>query len=167
VELLSEPGTNYEGKRAKLWVDPFTALCLIELNGDKNVQTKKILVFGVSALLVVAAVISLAVARLGRTNERYPPPTVSPVLINGVEFRVPNLEEGVVEAWEIKSQEMLWTKKVYSTLKIPFQEKDTQWVFISKLTQNSKTNELLIENERGRKYILDVVTKKVRAAESQ
>lgn len=96
--------------------------------------------------------------------KRVPAPKVAPILLNEVEYRVPNTveTEGVVQAWDKKSEKKLWEKKVYSTRKSPFLETDVQWVFIESMTLGAKTNELVIVNEKKKTYTLNIVSKRVK-----
>jgi hypothetical protein len=90
--------------------------------------------------------------------KRGPRPVVSPIEIAGIEYRAPNTAEteGVIEAWDIKSHTLLWRKKVYHTLWIPFLEEDNQWVFIKNMTVGSSGSKLIIVNEAGRRYVVKV-----------
>ena len=111
-------------------------------------------------LLTVVACFLLAIAIVFLMDnydaKRKHPLLVPPVRIAGVEYRVPNgiESQGVVEAWDINTGRLLWTKKVYRTYTIPFLESDTQWVFIKSLTVGPATNTLIVINERGQKYMV-------------
>jgi len=87
--------------------------------------------------------------------KRGPKPKVPPVEIAGVEYRAPNTveTEGCIEAWDTKSKTLLWRKKVYYTLKIPFVEEDNQWDFIKSMTPGNSGRDLIIVNEMGRRYV--------------
>jgi hypothetical protein len=128
---------------------------------------KRLLLFFPLALCMLMGVPILLL--LTQKAKRGPPPVVKPVIISGVEYRVPNnyLKEGIVEAWDTNRTKLLWSKKVYFTLHIPFFiEEDTQWDFIKSMFVGPSTNELTIINETGAKYILDTYTQRVRKVNS-
>ena len=65
-----------------------------------------------------------------------------------------------IEAHDIKSNELLWKKKIYSTFLNPFVEHDNQFVMIKKVSCENGT--LIILNENKFKYLLDLKTKKLK-----
>jgi len=67
---------------------------------------------------------------------------------------------GVVEAFDEASKKKLWEKKIYSISISPGRETDVQWVFINSM--QLKGNALLISNERGEWFALDLTTKAVK-----
>src|SRR5207247_7025695 len=88
-------------------------------------------------------------------------PVVNPVRIAGIEYRAPNTidSQGIVEAWQ--TNKLLWRKKVYHPLWVPLLERDNQWNFINSMTIGSSTNDLVIDNEEGARFILNTVTRTV------
>src|SRR3954469_709491 len=68
--------------------------------------------------------------------KRGPKPVVPPIEVNGMEFRAPNQPEteGNIEAWDPKSNTLLWSKRVYRNLKDPLAEQDVQWNFIKSMS---------------------------------
>lgn len=119
------------------------------------------------SLLIACAVVVVAIFLVRwHAAKRGRPPVVKPVQIAGVEYRAPNTysTEGVVEAWSINPQKLLWKRKIYLTLKLPrlLMETDAQYNFITNITAGPATNELTIANEKGRQYILDTTSQKVR-----
>ena len=105
--------------------------------------------------LVVVAVCAFVTG--GGAAKRAPKPVVPPVEIAGVQYRAPNTfeTEGCVEAWDTKSQTLLWRKKVYYSVKIPFLEEDVQWVFIKSMTLSKSGDGLIVVNEAGRQYTVN------------
>lgn len=122
-------------------------------------KTAKMLVFS-----VILSFTFVLAATSGVSAKRVAPPVVSPITVNGVEYRAPNTPdlEGVVQAWDMGKTNLLWSKKVYSTTKNPQLERDVQWVFIRSMTLGASGSEILVANEKGEKYVLNLATKEVR-----
>ena len=59
----------------------------------------------------------------------------------------------------------MWTQKIYSVKFKDKQERDVQWVFINSM--KLKDNTLIITNERGTVYHLDLKTRKVKIMEAK
>ena len=66
---------------------------------------------------------------------------------------------GFVIATDVSSGKELWRQRIYRVFIKPFLEEDVQWVFITSLVQQNHT--LLITNERGGHFTLDLTTRKV------
>jgi hypothetical protein len=81
-----------------------------------------------------------------------------------VEYRAPLDAEhiGYVQAFELPSHRKLWETKVYHVWIIPLLEEDVQWVFISGM--QVQDGQLLVRNENGRTYRLDLKTGHVEGA---
>jgi hypothetical protein len=88
------------------------------------------------------------------TAKRGPAPLVPPIDIAGIEYRAPNSVErrGVIEACDVKTGKLLWRKRVYLNVELPFSEADVQWVFIKSMTFAPSGDRLVIINERGRQF---------------
>ncbi|HVE17408.1 MAG TPA: hypothetical protein VNB29_11775 [Chthoniobacterales bacterium] len=95
-------------------------------------------------------------------GKRGPGPEVAPVHFEGTVYTVTAEPDrmGVVEAFDEASKKKLWEKKIYSVSISPGMETDVQWVFINSM--QLKGNALLISNERGEWFALDLTTKAVR-----
>jgi len=118
-------------------------------------------------LLTIGAAAFLIALLPGRTNGmRTSPLDVPPVVHNGIEYRAPHFKKdgrlnmGHVEAWDVKTNSLLWDTQVYAVQINPLIEEDVQWVFI--LTMRVGRGRLLVTNERGRNYELDLATGKVK-----
>jgi hypothetical protein len=127
-------------------------------------KPKVVIVVGAIVLFCVAAV---AASFLMTSNaKRKAPPAIKPVVIGGIEYRVPNTiqTEGVVEAWSADDHTLIWQKKIYSTMKFPgfLMETDVQLNFITNMIIGPDPAELSIANEKGQQYILNTRTRKVR-----
>src|ERR1017187_8259878 len=118
------------------------------------------------SLFLICGVVIVAISLVRWNNaKRGRPPFIKPVQIAGDEYRAPNTysTEGVVEAWDPKANKLLWRTKIYFTLHVPLLiEEDAQWNFIKSMTLGPATNELTIVNEKGRQYILNTASQKVR-----
>jgi hypothetical protein len=88
---------------------------------------------------------------------RKPPSRVPYIIFNGVEYRAEvdrSIPIGCVQAVQPETGRELWWKQIYVIRYNPGLETDVQDVFIKKL--QPKDGKLLIENERGGTYLLDV-----------
>ena len=65
-----------------------------------------------------------------------------------------------IEAHDIKTNELLWKKKIYSTFLNPFVEHDNQFVMIKKVS--CVNGNLIILNENEVKYLLNLKTHKLK-----
>ena len=66
---------------------------------------------------------------------------------------------GFVIATDVSSGKELWRQRIYNVSINPSLEKDVQWVFITAMRRHGDT--LLIGNERGENFKLDLATRKV------
>ena len=109
-------------------------------------------------LLIALGVPSLA------SGKRLPPPDVSPVVFNGVEYSAHgDGEKAWITATEITAGKELWTAKVFRIHTHWWKgEIDNQWIYISYLKLES--NALFIKDERSRCYRLDLRIKRVKRA---
>lgn len=98
---------------------------------------------------------SLAMAK------RLGPPKVEPVVHNGVRYMSPNNNgrRAYVEACDAQTGKKLWTVTVFENRIDPHLEEDVQHEYIAKLSITE--SKLSIETERGRKYSIDLTTRKV------
>ncbi|HEY5892563.1 MAG TPA: hypothetical protein VIT91_04970 [Chthoniobacterales bacterium] len=92
---------------------------------------------------------------------RAEPKSVEPVVIGSVRYSVSSSRKlmGFVIAVDVFSGKELWRQRIYRVPINPFLERDAQWVFITSLARRGQT--LLIGNERGKYYTLDLITRKV------
>ena len=92
---------------------------------------------------------------------RLAPKAVAPVRCKGIEYRAPQGLMGCVEAWDVQTNVRIWWKQIYVVRYNPKLETDVQDVYICKMKLDKKKNALLIENEKGEKYSLDLASLKV------
>jgi hypothetical protein len=88
---------------------------------------------------------------------RKPPSRVPYIIFNGVEYRAEvdrSIPIGCVQAVQPETGRKLWWKQIYVIKYNSDLETDVQDVFIKKM--QPKDGKLLIENERGGTYLLDV-----------
>ncbi|MCF7892190.1 MAG: hypothetical protein K9L87_03290 [Candidatus Omnitrophica bacterium] len=93
--------------------------------------------------------------------KRLPPKEVSPAIYNSIEFRASHNKMGYIEAFDVETGEKLWEEKVYHVKIDPKLETDVQWIFITELKLRS--NKLVIINERGNEYKVNIIITKERA----
>lgn len=111
--------------------------------------------------------------------KRAAPESVSPITQADVEYRVPvstesEAKKGIIEAWDKKSNTLLWWKQIYVVKYNPELEKDVQDVYIKKISFVEKNQSkkdlkassmskgfLIIETERDEKYQLNLKTLQV------
>ncbi|QIF00548.1 hypothetical protein [Roseimicrobium sp. ORNL1] len=105
--------------------------------------------------LVLGVLLTAAISHA----KRLAPTPVPPVTIGGVKYSAPSDKMGYVVATNTNNGKELWRVRIYSVQINPILEEDVQHVFITSLVVSGGT--LLIENERGDKYTLDVSTRKV------
>jgi hypothetical protein len=95
-------------------------------------------------------------------GKRLPPPVVRPVVFNGVEYSAHGDGENAwITATQITTRKEEWTAKVFRVHTHWWKgEIDNQWIFISYL--KVEPNALAIKDERGRCYLLDLNTRRVK-----
>jgi hypothetical protein len=91
--------------------------------------------------------------------KRAAPQSVAPVVADTVEYSAPHELMGVVVATDRQSRKKLWQKRIYRVARNPALESDVQDVFITSLAIEG--NALIIRNERGDQYVLELSTRKV------
>jgi hypothetical protein len=113
--------------------------------------------------------LGLAVVPALAMGKRAAPQDVPPIVHQGVAYSFPHfgyLEEegqngGVVEARDVKSGRRLWRLKAYTTRRVPGREQDVQDVFIT--SAKLAGNRLVVTNEEGQTFEVDLTTRAVRA----
>lgn len=103
---------------------------------------------------------------------RRPPPQVDPIEHKGVRYEqeTQGLRHGLdrttgyLVAVDPASGERLWTLKVYDSGNIEHLEKDVQWIFFKSMALVEGRDELLIENEVGNRYRVDLQQRTVSPA---
>ena len=95
----------------------------------------------------------LAEARRGAPAE------VLPVTVGNIEYSAPHRngthrKMGLLEARDLKSGKLIWSRQIYAVKYDPDLEGDVQDVFIKSIT--AEGNHLIITNERNSKYQLDL-----------
>jgi outer membrane protein assembly factor BamB len=106
-----------------------------------------------AALCVVAFVAGPANAK------RSVPRAVEPVTVQGVTYSAPATAMGFVVASDASSGRELWRQRIYRIRVDPSLERDVQDVFITSLTLRGGS--VVIVNEHGERYALDLSTRKV------
>jgi hypothetical protein len=89
------------------------------------------------------------------------PQEVKPIMHKGIEYWAPHDYMGCIEAWDIKSKEIIWRKQVYVIKHVLGVERDVQDVFIKSMQLSG--NSLVIINEKGFEYKLDLKSLEVKA----
>jgi PQQ enzyme-like repeat protein len=103
--------------------------------------------------------------------KRVGPPKVEPVTMGSARYEVIHWGRkrglgqngGYIAAVNAKSGAELWTLKVYDIKYEDKLETDVQDIFIQTMTKSKTKNALDITDEKGRKYKVDVETRKVSA----
>src|SRR4051794_18266161 len=104
------------------------------------------------ALLVVALLVLTAVVHAKRSA----PADVPPVVSDGIEYSAPHDPIGWVIATDVKTRREIYRRRIYQIPIKPDLERDVQDVFITAL--EVKRNFLIVTNERGAMYALDLST---------
>lgn len=103
------------------------------------------------ALLVVLLMLCLVSVAWAK---RSPPKDVAPVRSGAVELRVPHGQMGCIEAWDTEAKQLVWRRQIYAVRYDVELERDVQDVFIESI--ELQTGKLLVKNERGSTYELDL-----------
>lgn len=123
----------------------------------------------IGALLVGLCLI-LSVPALAQSKKRSAPKPVAPVVLDGVRYEpqpwatVDGVRQsgGFVSAVDAASGRERWVAKIYDVARDDSIEDDKQDVFITLLRPAPGRRELIIENERGARFRLDVSTHRAR-----
>src|SRR4051812_30586840 len=107
-----------------------------------------------TAILAAVALCSVALIITSADAKRSAPSEVDPVPVDGVICSAPASAMGFVVARDAKSQRELWRQRIYTIKFNPSRERDVQDVFITSL--RLRGNSLLITNEHGERYALDL-----------
>ena len=97
--------------------------------------------------------------------KRAAPKEVPPVVASSIEYSAPHEAMGFVVATDTVSRKELWRERIYTVRVDPALERDVQDVFITSLVIEKGT--LIITNERGDRYALDLATRKVTKSKSK
>ena len=102
---------------------------------------------------------SLLLATLLAEARRGAPAEVLPVTVGNIEYSAPHRngthrKMGLLEARDLKSGKLIWSRQIYAVKYDPDLEGDVQDVFIKSITVEG--NNLIITNERNSKYQLDL-----------
>lgn len=108
---------------------------------------------------------------MSKSAKRAGPDPVAPIVVGGLRFEVPhwgrNVGEqqngGFLAACDSTTGERLWVVRVYEALYDARREKDVQDVFIVNVALGNSAEELLIEDEEGRRYRLEIPTRTITA----
>src|SRR3989339_925806 len=107
--------------------------------------------------IVVYTILRIIISGLAVYAVRIDSPKEVPALeYNGVKYIVDHGKMGWVEAWDIKTSQKLWDKKVYQVEFDPYLESDAQYVFITSL--KIENDRLIVTNEMKGTYTLDPLT---------
>src|SRR5947209_1809154 len=101
----------------------------------------------------------LATTAENAVAKRSAPGPVEPVTIHGVTYSAPPDAMGFVVATKGSSGSELWRARIYAIPFDPALERDVQDVFITSLS--ARGGGLLVTNERGERFLLDLQTRKV------
>jgi hypothetical protein len=102
---------------------------------------------------------SVLLATLLAEAKRGVPAEVLPVTVGNIEYSAPHRNKthkqmGFIEARELKSGKLIWSRQIYIVKYDPDLVGDVQDVFIKSIT--AQGNNLIITNERNSKYQLDL-----------
>ena len=106
-----------------------------------------------------------------KSGSRIPAPVVEPIVSDGVRYEqvknglLAGFDQmgGYLSAFDENSGEQLWTLKVYDNKRDPEREGDVQDVFFKSMALQ-EDGTLLIENERGARFIVDPAQQSVMPA---
>lgn len=83
------------------------------------------------------------------------------VIVDGIKYGATYSEhlfsyKAYIEARDVKSNEVMWKKKIYSIFLSPLKEHDNQFVMIKKVSYENGS--LVIVNEKDEKYLVNLET---------
>ena len=107
----------------------------------------------------LAVLVSFFLTAIPASAKRAAPKPVPPVASNSIEYSAPHERMGFVVATDIASHKELWRERIYTVWINPLVERDVQDVFITSIV--IKRGTLIITNERGASYTLDLATSRV------
>ena len=88
-------------------------------------------------------------------SRAFPPAKISPIIYKDIkivaENRLDNM--GIVQAFDINTNKLVWSKQVYEVKMRPRVEADTQWVFIKEIKIDG--DKLVVINEKQKMFTLD------------
>ena len=108
------------------------------------------------ALLVL---VSFFLVATYSSAKRAAPAPVPPVAVNSIEYSATHELMGFVVATDTSNHKELWRVRIYTVHINPALERDVQDVFITTLV--IERGALIITNERGDSYKLDLATRRV------
>jgi hypothetical protein len=104
---------------------------------------------------------SVLLATLLAEAKRGVPAEVLPLTVGNIEYSAPHRNgTRFIEARDLKSGKLIWSRQIYIVKYDPDLEGDVQDVFIKSITIQG--NNLIITNERNSKYQLDLNSLKVK-----
>lgn len=95
-------------------------------------------------------------------SRAFAPPQINPLIYNDIKITASNStpdDMGIVQAFNTKTNNLLWSKKIYKVRINPNVEEDTQLVFITEM--KFEDDKLIVVNERQDQYIVDPYTGEV------
>lgn len=104
--------------------------------------------------------------------KRIAPAPVAPVLVDGLRIEAVNAGRkrglgqngGYIEAFDVASGKSLWLLRVYKIDYAANMEEDVQDRFIKQLESTPDGASLLVTDENGNRFIVDLATRAVRGA---
>jgi hypothetical protein len=98
------------------------------------------------------------------------PPMVRFVVFEGIKYRQvldatpfgKDQRTGYLAAYPENDDEPVWLLKVYTTTRVEHLEQDVQDVFFTKMELDADKRQLLIENESGNSFVVDIDSKSVK-----
>lgn len=99
--------------------------------------------------------------------KRSAPKKAEPVVFQNIKYLAPAFTEsnnhkqlsGYIEAWDTRANKKLWELKIYDIKYDPGLEKDVQEIYITSL--RIEYGKLIVTNEAGEEYEVELATKKV------
>jgi hypothetical protein len=118
------------------------------------------------AVLAFAGLVSAA-----EYKKRREPPSPAPLVVGAVRYEAPvhgqpfgyQQDGGILVARDAVSGELHWTRRVYRVERDPSMEGDKQDVFIKRLDLSADRRRLLIVNEHGKSFELNLDGGRLRA----
>jgi len=116
----------------------------------------------IATLILLTLTLPMLLLPPAALAKRAAPARITPIIDHGVRYTAPNDQHtrAYVQAWNAKTNQMLWEITLFRTIIIPGIEEDYQTVFIARMSLEE--GRLIVVAEDGRVFGVDVKTRAVK-----
>ena len=114
----------------------------------------------IKKIILIAKLLGVTIICFSQSAKRGAPKPVTPIIVDSIEYSAPDREmDYCIVARNIKTDSIIWKKRIYKIHYIKDLEQDVQWVFIDSIKIKNKN--LLIRTEKDKYYKLNLETLEV------